>query len=85
MEKNSIMDWFGFLTDVDPVSYVGQVQGHEKAVPDPEGAPQQTVIAAPLLQSHVSLSPKGEIQTPPNIKSGVYQRYHTYISLGMNG
>ena len=74
-----------FLTDVHPVSYVGQVQGHEEAVPDPEGAPQQAAVAAPLLQSHVSLSLKGEIQTPPNSKSGLYQRYHKYISLGMNG
>ena len=73
------------MTDVDPVSYVGQVQGHEEAVPDPEGAPQQAAVSAPLLQSHVSLSPKGEIQPPPPKKSEVDQRFCTYISVGMNG
>lgn len=48
------------VLDVDPVSDVGQVQGHEEAVPSPEGTPQHTVISAPLLQSHVSLRPQGQ-------------------------
>lgn len=48
------------VLDVDPVSDVGQVQGREEAVPGPEGAPQHTVISAPLLQSHVSLRPQGQ-------------------------
>ena len=62
------------MTDVDTVSYVGQVQGHEEAVPDPEGAPQLAAVPAPLLQSHVSLSPKGEIQTPPKQQVGVVSK-----------
>lgn len=54
-----IFDWqyMDCVLDVDPVSDVGQVQGHEEAVPSPEGTPQHTVISAPLLQSHVSLRP----------------------------
>lgn len=46
---------------------MGQVQGHEEAVPGPAGAPQYTVISAPLLQSHVSLRPQG--QNYPQITS----------------
>lgn len=54
------MTYIECVLDVDPISDVGQVQGHEEAVPGPEGAPQHTVISAPLLQSHVSLRPQGQ-------------------------
>lgn len=57
---------------------MGQVQGHEEAVPGPAGAPQHTVISAPLLQSHVSLRPQGQnypqITSPSCYISSAFER-----------
>lgn len=57
---------------------MGQVQGHEEAFPGPAGAPQHTVISAPLLQSHVSLRPQGQnypqITTPSHYISSAFER-----------
>lgn len=72
------MTYIECVLDVDPISDVGQVQGHEEAVPGPEGAPQHTVISAPLLQSHVSLRPQGQnypqITTPSCYISSAFDR-----------